>query len=214
MDKLRIIVLISGNGSNLQAIIDAAGKDNLPVEICAVISNRPNAFGLVRAERAHISIQVLAHQDFSTRDDFEYALGQLIDQYRPDLVVLAGFMRKLGATFVKRYQGRMVNIHPSLLPKYPGLHTHRRVLEAADPEHGVTVHYVTEEVDGGPIIGQARLKVSPSDTEETLQERIHGLEHILYPRVLGWFAGKRVKLDNNQVVFDGNLVPRGVNIRN
>lgn len=208
MKKLRIVVLISGHGSNLQAIIDAIDKDDLPVEIGAVVSNRADAFGLLRAERAHIPTEVLAHQDYDSREAFDTALVQCVDQYSPDVVVLAGFMRRLGATLVQHYQGRMINIHPSLLPKYSGLHTHRRVLEAGDAEHGVTIHFVTEEVDGGPIVSQARLTVLAGDTEESLKERVQRLEHVLYPQVLQWFAQNRVKLDKNQVLFDGLPAPK------
>ena len=208
MKKLRIVVLISGHGSNLQAIIDAIDKDDLPVEIGAVVSNRADAFGLRRAECAHIPTEVLAHQDYDSREAFDAALVQCVDQYSPDVVVLAGFMRRLGATLVQHYQGRMLNIHPSLLPKYPGLHTHRRVLEAGDAEHGVTIHFVTEEVDGGPIVSQARLTVLAGDTEESLKHRVQQLEHVLYPQVLQWFAQNRIKLDNNQSLIDGSPVPK------
>ena len=203
MKQLRIVVLISGHGSNLQAIIDAIRDGDLPVEIAAVISNRADALGVHRAERAHIPVKVIVHQEYASRDDFDDALMQQIDQYGPDLVVLAGFMRRLGRDLVRHYQGRLVNIHPSLLPKYPGLHTHRRVLEAGDAEHGATIHYVTEEVDGGPIISQVRSAVLDDDTQESLKQRVQQLEYVLYPRVLRWFAQNRLKLDDNRVFFDG-----------
>ncbi len=191
--KLPIVVLISGLGSNLQAIIDAT-HHGLPVEIRAVISNRSDAYGLERAQQNGIPSYALAHSRFPDRQAFEAELRKLIDQYQPQLVVLAGFMRKLTPDFVKQYPGRIINIHPSLLPKYPGLHTHRQVLENRDALHGVTIHYVTEEIDAGPIIIQKSLPVGPNDTEETLRQRIHVLEHQLYPEVLAWFAEGKIKL--------------------
>ena len=183
---LATVVLISGNGSNLQAIIDAIAK-GLAVEIRAVISNRPEAFGLQRAAQVGIPTHVIDHTQGS-RHDFETALSEKINTYAPDLIVLAGFMRRLTPDFVRLYSGRMINIHPSLLPKYPGLHTHRRVLSAGENRHGVTIHYVTDEVDAGPLICQAALNVPPGETEENLEQRIHALEHRLYPQVLSWFA--------------------------
>lgn len=187
---LPIVVLISGNGSNLQAIIDAIHTQKLPVEIRAVISNRPDAFGLQRAQRAGIPAIALAHDAFPNRHAFEAALQEQIDRYHPEFIVLAGFMRRLTPKFIDRYAGRIINIHPSLLPKYPGLRTHQRVLEAKDPHHGVTIHYVTDVVDSGPIIRQGRLAVHPDDTESTLQQRIHVLEHRLYPEVLAELAAR------------------------
>lgn len=194
---LSIVVLISGNGSNLQAIIDAIRTEKLPVEIRAVISNRRDAYGLQRAQQAGIPAIALAHDAFPNRRAFETALQDQIDRYRPQLIVLAGFMRRLTPEFVARYAGRMINIHPSLLPKYPGLHTHQRVLEARDPYHGVTIHYVTDVVDGGPIIRQGRLAVHPDDTESTLQQRIHALEHRLYPEVLAELADRYCNSSKN-----------------
>lgn len=190
---LPIVVLISGNGSNLQAIIDAIHQ-GLAVEIRAVICSRSDAFGLERARQAGIPTHVIQN---------EQALRTQIDAYAPQLVVLAGFMRRLTADFVQHYSGRMINIHPSLLPKYPGLHTHRRVLEAQEAVHGVTIHYVTAEVDAGPIIYQASIPVTSGDDEETLQRRIQILEHRLYPQVLAWIAAGRLKLtDTGQVLLD------------
>ncbi len=207
MSQLPIVILISGQGTNLQAIIDAT-KKGLPVDIRAVISNRANAYGLTRAREAGIPTQIISHQDYSSRADFEEALQAGIDQYTPKVVVLAGFMRKLGSDFVKHYQGRMINIHPSLLPKYPGLETHRRVLEAGDKEHGVSIHFVTEEVDGGPIICQARLTVTPDDDEESLSQRVHKLEHTVYPQVLQWLSDGILTLRGQEVYLDSQKLPR------
>lgn len=184
--SLAIVVLISGNGSNLQAIIDAIGK-GLDVKIRAVISNRPEAFGLQRAAQAGIPTYVIDYTHYNRRD-FEAALREKINVHTPDLIILAGFMRKLTADFVHLYSGRLINIHPSLLPKYPGLNTHHRVLSAGETRHGVTIHYVTAEVDAGPLICQAALNVEPGETEKNLEQRIHALEHRLYPQVLSWFA--------------------------
>ena len=179
----KLVVLISGNGSNLQAIIDACQKD-LPAEVSAVISNDPDAFGLQRATKAGIPTHVINHRDYTDRAEFDHALRQIIDQYKPDFVILAGFMRKLTPEFVAHYPKRMLNIHPSLLPKYRGLHTHERVLEAGDKEHGVTIHFVTDELDGGPIIAQEKIAVTSDDTAESLKEKIHVIEHRLYPQVI------------------------------
>lgn len=197
-----IVVLISGNGSNLQAMIDATSQ-GLDVDIRAVISNRADAFGLERAKRANIPAHVIDHQQFARRSQFETALRTQIDAYQPQLIALAGFMRRLSAEFVQHYAGKIINIHPSLLPKYPGLDTHRRVLQAQETVHGVTVHYVTAEIDAGPIICQQRLTVNSDDTEISLQQRIHQLEHQLYPQVLVWIAAGRLHLSpSGQVLLD------------
>lgn len=204
--KLSIVVLISGNGSNLQAIIDAI-QHGLAVEIRAVISNQSRAFGLERAKQAHIPTHIIEHNQFPDRAAFETALSAQINVYTPQLIVLAGFMRRLTPEFAQQYAGRMINIHPSLLPKYPGLNTHRRVLKAKDTTHGVTIHYVTADVDAGPIICQSQLTVHPDDTEESLQQRIHALEHQLYPQVLSWFAAGRLQLtQNGKVLLDQRLI--------
>lgn len=197
-----IVVLISGNGSNLQAMIDAISQ-GLDIDIRAVISNHAGAFGLERAKRANIPTHVIDHQQFAHRAEFETALCTQIDAYQPQLLALAGFMRRLSAKFVQHYAGRIINIHPSLLPKYPGLDTHRRVLQAQETVHGVTIHYVTAEVDAGPIICQQRLTIYPDDTEISLQQRIHQLEHQLYPQVLAWIAAGRLQLTpSGQVLLD------------
>lgn len=197
-----IVVLISGNGSNLQAIIDSAQSGAINGRISAVISNRPDAFGLERAKNAGISAHTIDHTQFANRIDFEQALIQAIDQYQPDLLVLAGFMRILSSEFVQHYLGKMLNIHPSLLPKYPGLNTHKRVLENGDKEHGTSVHFVTAELDGGPIIAQRSFHVSADDTEESLQQKIQQQEHSLYPEVVGWFCNGRLQYKDGQAWLD------------
>lgn len=180
-----IVVLISGNGSNLQAIIDSVKNGAIEGRISAVISNRPGVYGLERAEKSDIPALTVDHTEFASRSDFEQALSQTIDQFQPDVLVLAGFMRILSSEFVQHYLGKMLNIHPSLLPKYPGLNTHRRVLENGDKEHGTSVHFVTAELDGGPIIAQRSIHVTADDTEESLQQKIQQQEHKLYPEVVG-----------------------------
>lgn len=204
---LPILVLISGNGSNLQAIIEAI-KTGLAAEICAVISNRKDAYGIERAKKMGISTNIIPHNNYPSRTEFETALQKMIDHYHPGLIVLAGFMRKLGENFVAHYQGRIINIHPSLLPKYTGLNTHERVLATGDQEHGVSVHYVTKDLDGGPLICQASLLVTKRDTPQTLSQRIHTLEHILYPQVLSWFAAGRLTLRNQHVWLDNKPLPK------
>lgn len=198
----RVVVLISGGGSNLQALIDGQQDTSLPITLCGVISNRPDVFGLQRADNANIAHQVVNHKDFEDRESFDQALAQAIDQYQPDLVVLAGFMRILTADFVRHYQGRMLNIHPSLLPKYQGLHTHQRALDANDDCHGVTVHFVTEELDGGPTIVQAIVPINDNDTADILAQRVQAQEHIIYPMAVKWFAQQRLQLNNHGVVLD------------
>ena len=194
---MSIIVLISGNGSNLQAIIDAG------IPIAGVISNKPDAYGLVRAEQARIPTVIVNHKDHPTRDDFDRELMTAIDAFQPDLIVLAGFMRILTPEFVRHYYGKLINIHPSLLPKYKGLDTHQRALADKESEHGVSVHFVTEDLDGGPIIAQAKLTVLPDDTETSLEKRIHQIEHKLYPHVIKQISGGQIKLTQDNVYFDG-----------
>ena len=198
---LPLVVLISGGGTNLQAIIDAAVAD-LPVDIRAVISNEADAFGLERARRAGIETRVLDHRAFADREAYDAALAELIDEYEPGLVVLAGFMRILTPSFVRHFHGRMLNIHPSLLPRYRGLDTHARVLAAGDREHGATVHFVTEELDGGPLIIQARVPVLANDDPETLARRVLEKEHVIYPAAIRWFAEGRLRLDKHRVMLD------------
>lgn len=200
----RIVVLISGSGSNLQAFIDTlpAGQ----AEIVAVISNRADAFGLERAARADIPTAVLDHRDYPDRVSYDQALAALIDTFAPDLVILAGFMRILSAGFVQHYQGRLLNIHPSLLPKYTGLHTHQRALAAGDQEHGATVHFVTEELDGGPAILQSHVPVLADDTPDTLAERVRATEHRLYPLAAMLYASGRLRLKDGQACLDSTPI--------
>jgi len=199
--KLSLVVLISGSGSNLQAIINATAK-NLPAKICAVISNRDDAYGLERARQADIETRVLDHKPYPNREAYDSALTQLIDSFQPDLVILAGFMRILSPNLVTHYRGRLLNIHPSLLPKHKGLHTHRKALEEGDEIHGASVHFVTEELDGGPVVLQAQVPVKTNDTEETLAARVLTQEHIIYPQVIQWFAEGRIKMKGDQLLMD------------
>ena len=202
-----VVVLISGSGSNLQALIDASLHSNF--KIGAVISNRADAFGLQRAKRGTIPTAVLDHKNFDDRESFDAALSELIDSFQPDLLVLAGFMRILTPGFVSHYAGRVLNIHPSLLPKYPGTNTHQRALDAGDKEHGVSVHFVTEELDGGPVIAQDKVLVHKDDDAATLAARVLEKEHLVYPKVVSWFAGGRLKLEDNHALLDGNMLPPG-----
>ncbi|QVL49591.1 MAG: phosphoribosylglycinamide formyltransferase [Thiocapsa sp.] len=185
--RLRVVALISGSGSNLQALMDDATKGR-DFEIVAVVSNRADAFGLERARRAGIPAEVLDHRDFAGREPYEAELRALIDRYAPGLVILAGFMRILTPAFVEHYSGRMLNIHPSLLPKFRGLQTHQRALDAEEREHGASVHFVTPELDGGPVVIQARLDIHPGEDAARLAQRVLTQEHIIYPRAVGWFA--------------------------
>jgi len=198
----RIVVLISGNGSNLQAIIDAIDAKQISAEVVAVVSNKADALGLQRARSANIPTQVLSYTDFNDRQKYDQALMACIDQYQPQLIVLAGFMRILTDRFVNHYLGRMLNIHPSLLPKYKGLNTHQRVLETGDKEHGATVHFVIPELDSGPIVLQGKIPVLATDTEQQLAQRIHEIEHEIYPQAVKWFAEGRLKLSDNKVLLD------------
>lgn len=204
----KLVVLISGSGSNLQSIINAVKAGGIKARIAAVISNRPDAYGLQRATDAGIHAEVLDHTDFDSRAAFDQALQQRIDSFNPGLVMLAGFMRILTPAFVRHYEGRMLNIHPSLLPLYKGIHTHRRVLEDGGNEHGVSVHFVTPELDGGPVVMQAKIPVLPSDTEETLAKRVQIQEHIIYPHVVKWFVEGRLKLEDGKALLDGAAMSR------
>ncbi|MBD9630685.1 MULTISPECIES: phosphoribosylglycinamide formyltransferase [Pseudomonas] len=202
-----VVVLISGSGSNLQALIDSLAGADTPAVIRAVISNRADAYGLERARQANIETRFLDHKSYADRESFDAALIQAIDGFDADLVLLAGFMRILSADFVRHYQGRLLNIHPSLLPKYKGLHTHQRALEAGDAEHGCSVHFVTEELDGGPLVVQAAIPVESDDTPETLAQRVHVQEHVIYPLAMRWFAEGRVRLGEHGATLDGELLP-------
>lgn len=207
MNKIPIVVLISGSGSNLQALIDACSQPDYPAEIVAVISNKPDVYGLIRAEESGIPTEVLDHRQFATREQFDAQLQKIIDAHQPDLVVLAGFMRILTSAFVTHYLGRMLNIHPSLLPLYPGLHTHRRAIEAGDKVHGASVHFVTPELDGGPTVLQAHVLVEAGDTEETLAKRVLVQEHKIYPLAVRWFAEGKLVLKRDKAFFEGELLP-------
>jgi phosphoribosylglycinamide formyltransferase-1 len=207
-----VVVLISGSGSNLQALIDSsrAGADSSkssPVRIRAVISNRADAYGLERARAAGIDTCVLDHKAFAGREAFDAALTEAIDAFEPQLVVLAGFMRILSSDFVRHYAGRLLNIHPSLLPKYKGLHTHQRALEAGDGEHGCSVHFVTEELDGGPLVVQAVIPLQSHDSLDSLAQRVHEQEHLIYPLAVRWFAEGRLRLDAQGAMLDGQPLP-------
>jgi phosphoribosylglycinamide formyltransferase-1 len=201
-----VVVLISGSGSNLQALIDSQADGN-PACIRAVIANRADAFGLIRAQGAGIPTAVLDHKAFGSREAFDAALMEMIDGYAPDLVILAGFMRILTPGFVRHYQGRLLNIHPSLLPKYKGLDTHRRALEAGDREHGCSVHFVTEELDGGPVAIQAALSVAAGENVDELTQRVHTAEHQIYPLAMRWFAEGRLRLAEQGAMLDGVTLP-------
>lgn len=203
----RLVVLISGSGSNLQAFIDRVADGSLPATIAAVISNKADAFGLERARRAGIATAVIDHRQFASREDFDHALATCIDAHRPDLVVLAGFMRILTPAFVQHYAGRLINIHPSLLPKFTGMDTHARAIAAGETEHGCSVHFVTEELDGGPVVAQARVPVLADDTPDTLRARVQQAEHRLYPEVAGWLATGRLVLAADGPRLDGQAAP-------
>lgn len=207
-----VVVLISGSGTNLQALIDATATRHVRATIAAVISDRADARGLDRARSAAIPALALERQDFSSRADHELALMQAIDSSEPAAVVLAGFMRVLGPTLVERYRGRLINLHPSLLPRHRGLDTHRRVLEAADRHHGATVHFVTEELDAGPPVIQYRFSVDPQDTPERLAARVQRGEHIILPRAVGWLTEGRLRLVNGRVMLDGQELIKPVQV--
>ncbi len=198
----RAVVLISGGGSNLQAFIDQIDAGELPLDISLVVSNNGDAFGLDRAKQAGIESCVVDHRNYSSRSDFDAALIERIDASQPDIVILAGFMRILTADFVNHYENRLVNIHPSLLPKYPGTNTHQRAIDAKDQWHGASIHFVVPEVDAGPIILQGRLPINSGDTSESLQQRIHKIEHKLYPLALKWFAQGRLSINLDKVLLD------------
>ena len=200
---LPIVVLVSGYGSNLQAILDSITAGFLHATVRAVVSDRPEAEALRRARAAGLSVETVTPAEFSAKGAYDTALIQAVDRHTPGLVVLAGFMRILGPEFVRRHLGRMLNIHPSLLPKYRGLHTHRRALEAGDRVHGCSVHFVTEELDGGPVIARAEVQVLAGDTETELRARVQRREHELYPEVIGWYAAGRLRLDSQRALFDG-----------
>lgn len=200
---LPLVVLISGEGTNLQAVYDACAHGAMPADVRAVISSRADAPGLHRAIVAGIPVHAVLAAHNTPREDYDDGLAAIIGRYPPGLVLLAGFMRILSGRFVQHLHGRLLNIHPSLLPKYQGLHTHRRVLEDNEQEHGCSVHFVTEKLDGGPVIAQIKVPVRPDDTAASLRARVQRQEHRLYPEVISWFAGGRLQLDGEHVILDG-----------
>ena len=193
---LKIIVLISGSGSNLQAIIDACNAKMINGCVVGVISNKANAYGLERAKKNNIPTNVINHNDFTTREDFDKELVSSINTFQPDLIVLAGFMRILSPIMTSVFKNKMINIHPSLLPKYPGLNTHEQVIANDDDEHGVTIHSVSEELDGGPIIAQSKISVYKDQKLDDLIERIHEIEHKIFPKVISMIASKEIKIED------------------
>ena len=197
----RIVVLVSGNGSNLQAIAEACCKNQINSDIINVISNNPDAFGIVRAKRLNNPHICIDHKEFLTRDDFDLSLMREIEQFDPDLIILAGFMRILTKTFTRCFNGKLINIHPSILPKYPGLNTHEKVLLSNDKHHGVTIHYVNEVVDAGAIIAQGILKLPDSPDERKMIDNIHRIEHDLYPKVVSEIIDHKIKYKNECVKF-------------
>ena len=199
----RTVILISGSGTNLQSFIDKTASGDLDLELSLVFSNRPDAFGLERAKKAGIPTACIEHSDFADRESFDRAVAGVIDEYEPELIVLAGFMRILSPWFVQHYEGKVLNIHPALLPKYPGLNTHQRALDAGDEWHGSTVHFVTEELDGGPRILAGRLRVVPGETADELQHRVQAIEHQIYPESAGLVGSGRVRFERGQALIDG-----------
>jgi phosphoribosylglycinamide formyltransferase-1 len=203
----RLAVLISGRGSNLQAFIDACDSGKLAAQVGLVISNNPDAAGLQRAEQAGIATRCINHRDYATREAFDGALVETLTAHSVDLVILAGFMRILTPVLIEPFLGRLLNIHPSLLPKYPGLKTHQRALDAGDSEAGATVHFVTQELDGGPPVLQAREPILPGDTADSLAARVAIQEHRIYPIAAQWYLEKRLSLGSGGAVLDGKPIP-------
>lgn len=198
-----LVALISGGGTNLQAIIDACESGELNAKIEAVISNQADAYGLQRAAKAFIATEVIDHALFEDRASFDRELKRRIAAYQPDLIVMAGFMRILTQDFIDPFLGRILNIHPSLLPKHRGLHTHRRALEAGDKQHGCSIHFATNELDGGPVILQATVPVLEGDTPDALASRVLEKEHIIYPLSIRWFCEGRIAMQDNRIIMDG-----------
>ena len=202
---MRAVILISGNGSNLQSLIDKARKIDL--DICSVISNKEGAFGLKRAKRANILTHFVDPNRFKSREDFDNQLITIIDELDVSLIILAGYMRILSSDFINHFSGKILNIHPSLLPKFPGLNTHRKAIDAKEKYHGATVHFATEELDGGPIISQEIVEIDTVDTEYSLSQKVLEKEHILYPKVIHWYTQNRLKLINKEfITLDGKIL--------
>ena len=204
--RCQAAILISGSGTNLQSFIDQIAAGELDLDICVVFSNRPEAFGLTRAADAGIKTLCIEHGDFGDRESFDRAVAAALEPYEPELIILAGFMRILSPWFVRHFEGRVLNIHPALLPLYPGLNTHARVLEAGDSHHGSTVHFVTEELDGGPRILAGRLAVNAGESPDELQARVQALEHRIYPRAAQLFASGRVRFVGGAALLDGAIM--------
>ncbi len=209
-EPCKTAILISGSGTNLQAFIDAVGCGDLGLDLAVVFSNNPDAYGIERAARAGIPTTCVQHSDFPDRESFDNAVIAELDPFEPDLLILAGFMRILSPTFVQHYAGKILNIHPALLPLYPGLNTHQRVLDAGDQWHGSTVHFVTEELDGGPRILQGRLAVLPGETAEELATRVQAIEHRIYPEAAGWVGSGKVELRGGQTWVDNKQTEKPV----
>lgn len=206
-EKPRLVILISGSGSNMVAIAEAVKNGDIDADISCVISNRPQAAGLEKAEKLGLETDVLDHTLYPDRKDFDTGLLRMIEEYQPDLVVLAGFMRILTPEFTRYFEGRMINIHPSLLPEYQGLNTHQRAIDAGDDIHGVTVHFVTEELDGGPNAIQAIVPVYDGDDATSLQKRVQQQEHIIYPIATKWFCEGRLNMKAGKAELDGQPLP-------
>ena len=204
----KIVVLISGSGSNLEAIIESCTAKKINGKVIHVISNNPDAFGLSRASKFNIASKVIDHKKFSSRIDFENSLEEFLDTLSPDLIVLAGFMRILGTKITSKFSNKMINLHPSLLPVYPGLHTHKKVLENRDTRHGISIHYVSSELDAGPLIAQGFIDISKDETLENIIKRIHKIEHLLLPEIINEICNENIYLDNNEVKY------RNINLHN
>jgi phosphoribosylglycinamide formyltransferase 1 len=208
--RCKTAILISGSGTNLQAFIDAVADGNLDLELAVVFSNNPDAYGLERAEQAGIPTACIQHSDFPDRASFDHAVIEELDRHDPELLILAGFMRILSPAFVTHYSGKILNIHPALLPLYPGLNTHQRVLDAGDRWHGSTVHFVTEKLDAGPRILQGRLAIVPGETADELATRVQAVEHQIYPEAAGWVGSGNVTFKDGQAWVDGRLAAEPV----
>ena len=204
----KIVVLISGSGSNLEAIIESCSAKKISGKVIHVISNNPDAFGLSRASKFNIASKVINHKKFSSRIDFENSLEEFLDMLSPDLIVLAGFMRILGSKITSKFSNKMINLHPSLLPIYPGLDTHEKVLENKDTRHGISIHYVSSELDAGPLIAQGFIDISKDETLENIIKRIHRIEHLLLPEIINEICNENIFLDNNEVKY------RNINLHN
>ncbi len=204
----KIVVLISGSGSNLEAIIESCAAKKINGRVIQVISNNPDAYGLTRASEFNIPSTIIDHKKFSSRIDFENSLEEFLDTLIPDLIVLAGFMRILGTKITSKFSNKMINLHPSLLPMYPGLNTHEKVLENKDPHHGISIHYVSSELDAGPLIAQGFIDIGRDETLEDIIKRIHKIEHLLLPEIINEICNENIYLDNNEVKY------RNINLHN